>query len=60
MADELLTAAFKKADGEILRAIEEMIASVTAKKYRDMDESVERAIVECGQGLGRSVSEARA
>ena len=46
VADELLAAAAEKAEGERLRAVEEMIASVTAYKDRYMEEEVERAITE--------------
>ena len=46
VADELLAAAAEKAEGGRLRAVEEMIASVTAYKDRYMEEEVERAITE--------------
>ena len=59
VADELLAAATKKAEGEILRDIEEMISSVTVEKDRETEEAVERAISECGRGLDKEVLEER-
>ena len=59
VADKLHADAIKKAEADILRAFGKIIASVTAEKGRYMDEGVEWEIMECGWGLGRSVSEAR-
>ena len=59
VTNELLSASAKKAEGEILRAIKEMISSLDADKDRGMDEELERAIAECRQGLDRVILEAR-
>ena len=60
MTYDLLAAAVKKAKGGRLRAVKETIASLIMENYRDMDKALERAIAECGLGLDRAVSEARA
>ena len=60
VVDKLFNAATKNSEGEVLRSVDETIASATADKDRDMDEAVERAIAEYGRGLDRAVSEARA
>ena len=59
MIDEILVTATKKDEGEILRDVEEIVAYVTADKYREMDEAVDRAFAQYGRILGTTVSEAR-
>ena len=44
VADKILSVAVDKANGEGLRSSEETIASVTAEKYREMEEAVVRTI----------------
>ena len=60
MANKILSTAANKSDREILKTVEENISFLAMEKDRDMEEAVERAIVGCGRGLDRSVSEARA
>ena len=43
-----------------MRDVEEIVAYVTADKYREMDEAVDRAFAQYGRILGTTVSEARA
>ena len=60
MADNLVAAAAKKAEGERLRAVEETIASVTTEKDIYMEEAAERAISERRRGLYKAVLESKA
>ena len=59
VADKLHADTFKKSDADRLRVFGKIIASMTAEKGRYMDKGVEWAIMECGWGLVRSISEAR-